>query len=383
MMNYIYNNLKGVAKVFCVASILVSMFSCGSATDEELISASVDAERMNITPSGFSFVLSNDTIGNKPDSMIVMIDRAVNSWRTAYIQGFEPVDTNKVYNGTGYYIHEFDTAFIAGRYNFLGFTYDTKSFDYSVIKRYIERQCDTSMYKLPIRYNVDYDGCVKNPKRLYAASLKNFHVYEPHNAKVIGVDELGNKVTSPVYIQMLPQCLTQRYEWSFDIVKTTDNYRIVEINVEVQGVPVTTDIYSGDLNAEEICKIKTSGTLEHADGFVKGENTVKVVVDASTVLAPSSENKVFTSDVFGNMDIEIVAINKKNQNVFFKVRHPMFELDDAEMYSLKDDMRTVETNKGARFATNLSYSDDPDYRQYILLGNEGVSTGFSAFRVMK
>ncbi|MCR5312119.1 MAG: hypothetical protein K6E54_00450 [Bacteroidaceae bacterium] len=367
-----HNYLKGVTKALCSLSLLLSVVSCSEGTDEEFVSAYTDSINMNIQPAYYMFGLY-DTFDNAPDSMIVLFDRVIQSWRGAYVEAFDSTSIPYNYKGNGHYLNPMDSALTKSHYNILAFTYDTLSYNYNTVKKFLARVDGTSIFDVKLSYNTDFQGKVMEPSRILSSlsTMDNFNIYTPYS-------------NSDVQVSL--RTLTQRYEYTFYIYKTDSIACVDAVTVEVEGVPHSIDLRTGKVDASKTVTISKIANLSHQDSFKSGRDTVNVSFDAITVIHPNDKNKISNpiGARFGFLNVYLTIRNLEGKVKQHHVRYKMNDLNDfTDAYEIGEDSTTLYTltkaneGKGAlRWLKTIDYD--------ILINRDTItSTSYGLWTVVK
>ena len=336
MMKSIYNNIKGVFGAICLISLLFLGYSCSQGTDEELISKKLDVQRMSIHPYGCVFYI-DDELDNKPEEMFFLVNRALKSWKTSYLVGFEEEIEGYKYKGdmeVYYQDKDNNTDFVAGYYHAMCFTHDAVAFDYSDISGF--QWGSVGITQIGLKYNVDDSNLIVKPARIFSCFLDNYYVDE-------GLD--GE------YFKLDPECLTQRYVWEFYIKKTDTIARVDAVEAEIDGVPCSVELRSASCDASKVAKVKAFGDmLNGIDDFDPGRDTIRISFDALPIVAPSHLSKIgLVENEVGNLNVRLAITGKhwykdkdgkwqvKFESKDWVVRHRMYELDSIPVYDLQSD----------------------------------------------
>ena len=380
MMSYMYNNIKGVVKLLCAVSLLLSVASCKEGTDEEFTDKFNDIDNMNIQPSSFNFSITfpDGNAEGQPDSMIIVYDRVLQSWRGGYIQSFEtnPFDATS-YTGRGHFVNPEDSSFVKARYNLLAFTYSPDDFDYTNTLAFINREDNSSIFDFPLTYKLE-NGSVYEPKKIISTmnNCNNFWI---------------SRYSNGMPIVMSPVLLTQHFEYTFYIFKTDPVACVDAVEVEVEGVPRSIDLRTGVADVSQLCSVRAEGVLKHKDSYTSGRDTVTVKFDVPTVVRPSDRGNILNpNDVrCGYMTVKLFIRSKNAKGVESTkpgyVRYKMTDLltfreetenDTVDCYTINKDKRHLNLNIGAVHHHTIS-SD-------ILINSDTItSTSYGLWNVVK
>lgn len=324
-------------------SVLFSSYSCSQGTDEELISKDLDALRMEIYPKGCIFYIE-DTLDNKPEEMMFLINRVLKTWGTAFTCGFEAEQENYEYIGDIIMPRGDDDEIrlVAGTYHAVCYTYDEDAFEYDDVDRFLF--FGKRVNQIGVEYKVGETGIINKPARLFSAYLDNYKVDEFLDGD---------------YFSMDPECLTQRYVWEFYVKKTDAMARIDAVEAEIDGVPVYADLRTQEFDASRIAKVKAFGVMSHEDSFEAGVDTVRLSVDVLPLVAPSHIKKLSLGEgSVGNMNVRMTITSKDGKSRDWLIRHRMDELDSIPVYDLHDDMIHISKKTSAPDVWEYKIEDD-------------------------
>lgn len=354
-------NIKGIGKFLCSLAMILSAVSCSEGVDETFVPQYLDDINMNIVPAFYRFGISRTyTDEEKPDSMVVLYDRVIRSWRGACIVDFEYDSLEKAYLGDGRFYNPNDSSLTKARYNMLAYTYDPRCFVYDDMFAFLNRENGSSIFKQSIAYNVSSDKVVISPTRIITtmSDLDNYYILTTnHNST----------------IEMSPVDLTQRFNYTFYIYKTDDVASIDAVYAEIEGVPYSINIRNGVVDASKLYKVRAFGDMKNELGFKSGRDTVSVTFDVTTVLAPNDKdvNELIANDEpHGYLHVYLSIRNKAGKTKLHHVRYKMTELDTEKSssfyYTVEDDKSHIKPVSGYEF----SYKIDHD----ILVNQDTVTS---------